>query len=72
MAAIDSAAPRRHRVRRPGARARLEAITHPASAPSDEARLDALAAAGHRLAIYEATLLVEAGRHRETSTASSS
>ena len=39
----------------PAARARLEAITHPR----------ALEAAGHRLAFYEASLLVETGRHRD-------
>jgi dephospho-CoA kinase len=49
----------------PAARARLEAITHPRIRALGEERLEALAAAGHRLAIYEATLLVEAGRHRD-------
>jgi dephospho-CoA kinase len=44
---------------------RLEAITHPRIRDLAEARLSALGAAGHRLAIYEATLLVESGRHRD-------
>jgi dephospho-CoA kinase len=49
----------------PAARARLEAITHPriAEGAAEEAR--ALEAAGHRLAFYEASLLVETGRYRE-------
>jgi dephospho-CoA kinase len=47
------------------ARARLEAITHPRiqARALEEAR--ALAAAGHALAFYEASLLVETGRHAE-------
>ena len=49
----------------PAARARLEAITHPRIAAAAEARLAALAGAGHRLALYEATLLVESGRWRD-------
>jgi dephospho-CoA kinase len=49
----------------PAARARLEAITHPRIAAAAEARLAALAADGHRLALYEATLLVETGRWRD-------
>jgi dephospho-CoA kinase len=49
----------------PAARARLEAIQHPRIQALSTARLEALAAAGQRLAIYEATLLVEAGRHRD-------
>jgi dephospho-CoA kinase len=48
----------------PEARARLEAITHPRIAARAEAAARALAAAGHRLAFYEASLLVEKGRHR--------
>lgn len=47
------------------ARARLEAILHPRIAALSTARWEELARAGHRLAIYEATLLVETGRHRE-------
>jgi dephospho-CoA kinase len=47
------------------ARARLEAILHPRIAALADARAAALAAAGHRLAFYEASLLVETGRHRE-------
>jgi dephospho-CoA kinase len=47
----------------PAARARLEAITHPRIRELGDERLAALAAGGHRLAIYEASLLVEAGRH---------
>jgi dephospho-CoA kinase len=49
----------------PAARARLEAITHPRIAAAAEARLAVLAADGHRLALYEATLLVETGRWRD-------
>src|SRR5450631_468336 len=47
------------------ARARLEAILHPRIAAAADARLAALASEGHRLALYEATLLVESGRWRE-------
>jgi dephospho-CoA kinase len=47
------------------ARTRLEAILHPRIAAAAAARLAALAAEGHRLALYEATLLVESGRWRE-------
>jgi dephospho-CoA kinase len=46
------------------ARARLNAITHPRIALETQARLAQLAAAGHPLAVYEATLLVENGTHR--------
>lgn len=46
-----------------GARARLEAILHPRIAELAAERAQALARAGHRLAFYEASLLVEAGRH---------
>jgi dephospho-CoA kinase len=46
----------------PAARARLEAITHPRIAAAADARLAALAGEGYRLALYEATLLVESGR----------
>jgi dephospho-CoA kinase len=49
----------------PGERARLERITHPRIAVAADARLAALAAQGHRLALYEATLLVESGRWRD-------
>jgi dephospho-CoA kinase len=48
-----------------GARARLEAILHPRIAALADARAAALAAQGHRLAFYEASLLVETGRHRD-------
>jgi dephospho-CoA kinase len=48
----------------PQARARLEAITHPRIQERAEAAARALEAAGHRLAFYEASLLVEANRHR--------
>jgi dephospho-CoA kinase len=46
-------------------RARLEAMTHPRIVALADARAAALAAAGHRLAFYEASLLVETGRHRD-------
>ena len=49
----------------PAARARLEAITHPRIQAASTERLAALAAAGHRLALYQAPLLVESGRHRD-------
>lgn len=47
----------------PTARARLEAITHPRIQALAEAQANALAAQGHRLAFYEASQLVESGRH---------
>jgi dephospho-CoA kinase len=47
------------------ARARLETILHPRIAALADARAAALAAQGHRLAFYEASLLVETGRHRD-------
>jgi dephospho-CoA kinase len=46
------------------ARARLEAILHPRIAALAEQHAAALAAQGHRLAFYEASLLVETGRHQ--------
>jgi dephospho-CoA kinase len=49
----------------PTARRRLEAITHPRIQELSRARAAALAAAGHDLAIYEASLLVESGRDKE-------
>jgi len=49
----------------PAARARLEAILHPRIAELAVEHARALARAGHRLAFYEASLLVEAGRHRD-------
>jgi dephospho-CoA kinase len=49
----------------PAARRRLEAITHPRIQTLSRARTAALAAAGHDLALYEASLLVESGRYKE-------
>jgi len=49
----------------PDARRRLEAITHPRIQERAQAHARELARAGHRLAFYEASLLVEAGRHRD-------
>ena len=49
----------------PEARRRLEAITHPHIQERALARVRQLAAAGHRLAFYEASLLVESGRHQD-------
>jgi dephospho-CoA kinase len=49
----------------PAARKKLEGFTHPRIQEVAEARLAALAEAGERLAIYEATLLVESGRWRD-------
>lgn len=47
------------------ARRRLEAILHPRIAELCDARAAALADAGHPLAFYEASLLVETGRHHD-------
>jgi len=47
------------------ARARLEGLLHPRIIALANERATALARAGHRLAFYEASLLVETGRHRE-------
>jgi dephospho-CoA kinase len=47
------------------ARRRLEAILHPRIADLCDARAAALASAGHELAFYEASLLVETGRHQD-------
>ena len=49
----------------PAARARLEAILHPRIVALCDARARALARAGHRVALYEAALLVETGRYRD-------
>jgi dephospho-CoA kinase len=49
----------------PAARARLERITHPRIQAVSHARARDLAAQGHHLVFYEASLLVESGRHRE-------
>ena len=49
----------------PAARARLEAITHPRIQALAEQRLEDLAAKGHKVALYEASLLVESGRYRD-------
>ncbi|HET6147835.1 MAG TPA: dephospho-CoA kinase [Polyangia bacterium] len=49
----------------PGERAQLEAILHPRIAALAEQRAAMLARQGHRLAFYEASLLVETGRHRD-------
>jgi dephospho-CoA kinase len=47
------------------ARTRLEGILHPRIIELSTARAAELAAAGHRLAFYEASLLVETGRYRD-------
>lgn len=49
----------------PTARERLEAIMHPRIQDLSRARAAALAKAGHPLAIYEASLLIESGRDKE-------
>ena len=49
----------------PAARARLEAVLHPRIVALCNERARALADAGHRLALYEAALLVETGRYGE-------
>jgi dephospho-CoA kinase len=46
----------------PAARQRLEAITHPRIQERMRQQVEVLAAQGHRLVFYEASLLVEAGR----------
>ncbi len=48
----------------PSARARLEAMTHPRIQQHVADRAAALARDGHRIAFYEAALLVETGFHR--------
>jgi dephospho-CoA kinase len=52
----------------PAARRRLEAITHPRIHDRMRDQVAALAAQGHRLVFYEASLLVEAGRADEFDT----
>jgi dephospho-CoA kinase len=47
------------------ARRRLEDITHPAIIAAARDRVAALGRQGHRVVLYEAALLVEAGRHRD-------
>ena len=49
----------------PAARKKLEGFTHPRIQAVADARLAALGDAGERLALYEATLLVESGRWRD-------
>jgi dephospho-CoA kinase len=49
----------------PQARARLEAITHPRIAALARERAAALERQGFALAFYEASLLVESGRHAD-------
>jgi dephospho-CoA kinase len=49
----------------PAARRRLEGMTHPRIQALSRSRAAALADAGHGLVLYEATLLVESGRHKE-------
>jgi len=45
----------------PAARERLNAIVHPAIQERSQAQLDELAAAGHRIAVYDAALILENG-----------
>jgi dephospho-CoA kinase len=49
----------------PDSRLRLEAITHPRIQERLHDEAQRLARVGHRLAFYEASLLVEVGRHRD-------
>jgi dephospho-CoA kinase len=49
----------------PESKSRLEAITHPRIRERIATEVAALAAAGHRLVVLEAALLVETGMHRE-------
>jgi dephospho-CoA kinase len=46
----------------PGQRAKLEAITHPAILDAMKAAVAALASAGHRVVVVEASLIHESGR----------
>jgi len=61
---LDRRAMRRRISADPEARRALEAITHPAIRRTIAERLQALAAAGHELAMVEAALMVETGSHR--------
>jgi dephospho-CoA kinase len=47
------------------ARGHLERITHPEIRAASISEMQRLEAEGHRLAFYEASLLVETGRHRD-------
>jgi dephospho-CoA kinase len=49
----------------PAARRQLEAITHPRIKALAAARIATLAQQGHKLAFYEASLLVESGRYHD-------
>jgi dephospho-CoA kinase len=49
----------------PAARKDLEAILHPLIGEESRKRMDALAALGHKHVVYEASLLIEAGRAKE-------
>ncbi|MDX2023412.1 MAG: dephospho-CoA kinase [Deltaproteobacteria bacterium] len=49
----------------PEARAKLQAITHPKIQNRAMDRVRALEAEGHKVAVYEAALLVETGRHKD-------
>lgn len=49
----------------PEARAKLQAITHPKIQNRAMDRVRALEAQGHKVAVYEAALLVETGRHKD-------
>jgi dephospho-CoA kinase len=49
----------------PKALKQLEAIMHPRIQALSRARVDAFADAGHRLVVYEASLLIESGRDKE-------
>jgi dephospho-CoA kinase len=49
----------------PEARAKLQAITHPKIQSRAMDRVRALEAEGHKVAVYEAALLVETGRHKD-------
>lgn len=62
--ALDRAALRARIAHDPGARAALEAITHPAIFARLEAQLGELAQAGHPVAVVEAALMVETGSWR--------
>lgn len=62
--ALDRAAMRARIVADPGARAQLEAITHPRIADALQREMAALAAAGAHLAGVEAALMVETGSWR--------
>lgn len=62
---VDRAELRKRVFADPKARQDLEAILHPLIREESAKKLEELRQAGHSLVLYEAALLVEAGRHRD-------